>query len=537
MSTAVGKGAGLPPVVGQKKVGLEQLGEDISPSTISIDSDDQLTNFDDDPFFSSLFSDLDTHSEDNETTSDASTSEGEDIVLRNLPSPPIDLDGGGGSDFYLSSSDDDDIDAFATNFSAPPSSMYRNHSLELPPEEATKTTVDIFFAPPYEGQRFQNSTNPQDDGVVKEATGGGNKGGGRKQNRAKGKAGKGNDAFAAPTPTIEETLEFFKNLEGTWQPSQDQLRVFCDYIRAAAISAKQNRKRLKKGDTIHRALALSFGEALYQRGGGVKEGSASDSLSKLFHYITGSARVKRKRKRAAHEARMKAECGEATPPKKRLLRKLLPRRPMIPMILPGGHTIPPALIFMAAPILFVCFLAYGHSSPAYNEPGMVGRSGSGSGALPTTAHVLPDRSLAMVGPPRRAKAFHPGSGSSDLAPRMHGDGSGSGAVPVAHAKFGRPATLVKEPRKGLRKPRKPRGKPSQQPKRKKSGHGGGRPVSLIKEPKKHLRHRKRPGRGHGNVGRGPAGSEAKGTLPAMIFASSTGLGGGGQTGGSGATGG
>ena len=84
MSTAVGKGAGLPPVVGQKKVGLEQLGEDISPSTISIDSDDQLTNFDDDPFFSSLFSDLDTHSEDNETTSDASTSEGEDIVLRNL---------------------------------------------------------------------------------------------------------------------------------------------------------------------------------------------------------------------------------------------------------------------------------------------------------------------------------------------------------------------------------------------------------------------------------------------------------------------
>ena len=151
MSSAVGKVALTAlPNDQKKKIELEQLGDDVSPSTISIDSDEQLTNFDADPFFSSLFSDLDTHSDSNQTTSDASTSEGEDNVLRSLPSPPVDLEGD--SDFYLSSSDDTDIDAFANSFSTP-SNLYRNHSLELPPDDSTNKNIDIIFAPAYEGSQ------------------------------------------------------------------------------------------------------------------------------------------------------------------------------------------------------------------------------------------------------------------------------------------------------------------------------------------------------------------------------------------------
>ena len=50
---------------------------------------------------------------------------------------------------------------------------------------------------------------------------------------------------------------------------------------------------MKKGVAIDGASKLAFGETIYIRGGGVSPGSASDVISKAFHYITGYKRVKR----------------------------------------------------------------------------------------------------------------------------------------------------------------------------------------------------------------------------------------------------
>ena len=95
-------------------------------------------------------------------------------------------------------------------------------------------------------------------------------------------------------PTSEECVAYCESINVTWDVKPHQIQVFCDYLRAAAIKAqKVDKKKVKKGVAIDGASKLAFGETIYIRGGGVSPGSASDVISKAFHYITGYKRVKR----------------------------------------------------------------------------------------------------------------------------------------------------------------------------------------------------------------------------------------------------
>ena len=67
-------------------------------------------------------------------------------------------------------------------------------------------------------------------------------------------------------PEIEECLEFCDSHNATWEVQRQQLRVFCDYMRASAINAQKKEKKLKKGDAIERASKLAFGKSIYIRG-------------------------------------------------------------------------------------------------------------------------------------------------------------------------------------------------------------------------------------------------------------------------------
>merc|ERR1712054_479983 len=99
-------------------------------------------------------------------------------------------------------------------------------------------------------------------------------------------------------PTSEECVAYCESINVTWDVKPHQIQVFCDYLRADAIKAqKVDKKKVKKGVAIDGASKLAFGETIYIRGGGVSPGSASDVISKAFHYITGYKRVKRNRKK------------------------------------------------------------------------------------------------------------------------------------------------------------------------------------------------------------------------------------------------
>ena len=306
--------------------------DDTSPSTVTVEDD--LSNFDSDPFFTNLFSDLDN----SEPSSEASDSED---VLRGLQTPPM------AGDRALSPLQGLLLDE----------NLLRYHNSTNYGDVETKTefnrtkTVDVIFTPKYElpGKLLPLQRNPQDDTTSLKS-----EEHGCEEQRAED---------ILDVPTIEQSLAFYTALDGrTWEPKVEQLRVFCDYIRASTVHAKRHNQRLKKGDTISRGLMLSFGEeALYTRGGGVRPGSSSDIISKLFHFISGSSRVKRKRKRGRDDSELDVDMkSDAHAPAAKKLVPILPR-PAVPVLLPGGRFIPPALIFVAAPILFVCFVAYGHS--------------------------------------------------------------------------------------------------------------------------------------------------------------------------------
>ena len=66
--------------------------------------------------------------------------------------------------------------------------------------------------------------------------------------RKKAKLKKPEEFMLYKVPEIEECLEFCDSHNATWEVQRQQLRVFCDYMRAAAINAQQKEKKLKKGE-------------------------------------------------------------------------------------------------------------------------------------------------------------------------------------------------------------------------------------------------------------------------------------------------
>ena len=90
--------------------------------------------------------------------------------------------------------------------------------------------------------------------------------------RKKAKLKKPEEFMLYKVPEIEECLEFCDSHNATWEVQRQQLRVFCDYMRGAAINAQQKEKKLKKGDAIERASTLASAnlftfevEVLHQR--------------------------------------------------------------------------------------------------------------------------------------------------------------------------------------------------------------------------------------------------------------------------------
>lgn len=445
---------------------------------------DEQSNFNSDPFYKSLFHEIDSSNSDTNYSSSSTTSESLSVSdIDDMPTPTIyfdkdELDTIAEDDFEEYGDDDAErtirydradeaVIPFQQVFVDNPQQDTDKEFLEdirydNSPIQTTEKVPLVGSTIKMKEKKYPRNvaTKAKVPTKVPAADDKNNR-----KRRKRGKLKKQEEFMLYKVPEIEECLEFCDSHNATWEVQQQQLRVFCDYMRAAAINAQQKGKKLKKGDAIERASTLAFGKSIYIRGGGITPGSASDVISKAFHYITGYKRVKRnreKRKRSddatkevaekttskfvnnkqeitnlktekdLHIADYKAiqmqetrsvkfpgndtssdittdsdydsgdfgESGvEKQNPTKRTKKKRRKRKNngndnTTTFIPSEAGFIPPALLFVVAPIMFVCFIAYGVATPNNYNAGLVSSS---SARMPVkhVAQAVHDHSRKM----------------------------------------------------------------------------------------------------------------------------------------------
>ncbi len=275
---------------------------DIEDDGITVDEGTMNRNtanntFNNDPFYKNLFHEIDSSNSDTNYSSSSTTSDTISISdLDDMPTPDI-LFNKDDLDDIIEEDEHEDVHVIDYNRN----DMDFQHIFVDNPQQ-DKDDEDILL----NDIRYENPVSSPKNKKRKKTTTSVKTTKSKSSNKAKGKATTRKPRTKQPkkakepeefmlykVPNIDDCLKFCKETNTTWNMKQGQIRVFCDYLIAAAINAQQKGKKVKKGDAIQRASMLAFGKSIYIRGGGVSKGSASDVISKAFHFITGYKRVKR----------------------------------------------------------------------------------------------------------------------------------------------------------------------------------------------------------------------------------------------------